>query len=100
MRDLVQMIDELEKENDLLEQQVEMFQAHMRNGKPVTKALVLDALSAGKHTIETISEFTGIRKDSLRNRLYELNKLGMIRRRGPYAIGKVATMFFYGRKLK
>lgn len=100
MRDLVQMLDDLEKENDRLEQQVEILQAHIRNGKPAIKGLVIDALMAGKHTVETISEYTGIRKDSLRNRLYEMHKLGVIRRRGPYQIGKANVKFFYGRKLR
>jgi hypothetical protein len=100
MRDLVGMLDDLERENDRLEQQVEVLQAHIRRGKPAIKGLVIDALMAGRHTVEAISEFTGVHKDSLRNRLYELHRLGVIRRRGPYQVGKANAKFFYGRKLK
>lgn len=100
MRELVRMLDDLERENDRLEQQVEILQAHIRHGKPAIKGLLIDALMAGKHTVESISDYTGIKKDSLRNRLYEMYRLGVIRRRGPYAIGKANVKYFYGRKLK
>ena len=100
MRDLVRMIDELERDNDRLEQQVEILQANIRNGVPVMKGLIVDALMARKHSVESISEFTGIRKHTVRRRLFELWKLGVIRRRGPYHIGKANAMFFYGRKLR
>ena len=100
MRDLVQIIDEVEKENDRLEQQVEILQANIRNGVPGAKGLIVDALMAGKHSVESIADYTGIRRHSVRRRLFDLWKLGVIRRRGPYHIGKANAMFFYGRKLR
>ena len=99
-REYVRQIDTLEKEITKQKREIAKLHAIIEESKIPIKKRVLTAIDDGARTTIDIAKVTKLKLGTVQGCVYRLYALGVIRRRGPYALPKTGgTQFFYGRVL-